>query len=342
MLPIYTIDTLRKHKQPGWVIESVIPDRSSIIMYGPPGCGKTFTALDIALHIAHDKEWQGKQIQRAGAVVYMVAEGLYGIAKRCQAWHKYHNLEITENLFVVPFHTVTLWKDETIQELYKTLEKVCDTSPISLIIVDTLSRAMSGLEENSSKDAIVFLQQMESLKEKFQCSMMFVHHAGKDATRGMRGSSALLASVDTCVMIQNNTNQIKWLTQKQKDGERVELNFNMVKTDDSMIIVPHETSTTVKMSCGNGGRNNNVVLDQLPCNHGQLWTTEQDEWVLKALQRGLTHADIGNRMQRTHGGIVARLRRLIRERKWAIEEAMEKTKLSKDVVEKAIRYNYDS
>lgn len=240
MLPIYTIDTLGKHKQPGWVIDGVIPDKSSIIMYGPPGCGKTFIALDIALHIAHDLAWQRQQVQRPGSVVYMVAEGLYGIGKRCKAWHKYHNLETTSKLFVVPFHTVTLWKDETIQELHKTLKKVCETSPISLIIVDTLSRAMSGLEENSSKDAIVFLQQMENIKETFQCSMMFVHHAGKDTTRGMRGSSALLASVDTCAMIENNANHVKWMTQKQKDGERLHLNFNMVKAGR---LVPRITGT---------------------------------------------------------------------------------------------------
>lgn len=325
MLPVYSIEHLTAHKKPRWIIKDTIPDNSSIIMFGQPGCGKTFIALDIALHVANDMNWQGQTLEKQGAVVYMVAEGLYGIGKRCEAWHTYHNIGITQQFYTVPFHTVTLWKDETIQELKKTLDTIAKTCRISLIIIDTLSRAMSGLEENSSKDAMVFLQQMEHIKDTFQCSMMFVHHGGKDVTRGMRGSSALLAGVDTCVMIGNASNQIKWMTQKQKDGECVHLNFNLLKYNDSMIVVPHETIQ-------HDVKDNQHTY----ANHGKPWTKEQEDWMLKAIQKGLTHIQISARMERTKGGILSRLRHMVRERNWTIEEAVEKTNLTKEQVEDAL------
>jgi hypothetical protein len=45
------------------------------------------------------------------------------------------------------------------------------------------------------------------LKEQLGCTVMPIHHTGKDAEKGMRGSSALDGAVDTAlvVMRQNDS-----------------------------------------------------------------------------------------------------------------------------------------
>lgn len=326
MFQVFTIDSLASCKKPKWIVDGIIPDSSSIIMYGAPGCGKTFTALDIGLHIAHKRAWQGHRIKKHGIVVYMVAEGLYGISTRCNAWHDYHNVDITPLFLIIPFHTVTLWKDEVIEQLKITLNAVTNEVNVSLIIVDTLSRAMCELEENSSKDAMIFMHQMELLKEAFDCSILFVHHAGKDVQRGMRGSSALLASVDTCIMIDKQTNRVSLVTQKQKDGDPVHLSYNLVKHNDSLIV-----------STNNEKIATHRVSNEIDDNRGKQWSSEQEEWMLKAIRKGLSYSEIGDRMKRTSGAIRSRVRHIIIKNDWNVTESMEKTGLTKEQVESLLK-----
>ena len=47
---------------------------------------------------------------------------------------------------------------------------------------------------------------------------MFVHHSGKNSTRGMRGSSYLLGTVDTAIQVDNMNDTILVQIEKQKDG----------------------------------------------------------------------------------------------------------------------------
>ena len=41
------------------------------ILYGPPGAGKSFVALDFALSVASGRAWHGHEV-RQGPVLYVV------------------------------------------------------------------------------------------------------------------------------------------------------------------------------------------------------------------------------------------------------------------------------
>ena len=63
----------------GWL------DRNCLSMlYGPSNAGKTFVALDIAMHIAAGKSWRGLRVN-GGPVLYIAAEGGAGIRNRLAA-----------------------------------------------------------------------------------------------------------------------------------------------------------------------------------------------------------------------------------------------------------------
>ena len=68
---------------------------------------------------------------------------------------------------------------------------------IALIVVDTLSRAMAGANENTSEDMSQFIKNCDILRNISNAHLMIVHHTGKDAAKGARGSSALKAALDT-------------------------------------------------------------------------------------------------------------------------------------------------
>src|SRR6516165_7592302 len=82
--------------EPTWLIDGVLPSHGFCVLYGEPGSGKTFVALSIALSVAADHCWCGKHTL-GGMVLYVAAEGLYGLKLRVEAYQKKHDLR-AENI----------------------------------------------------------------------------------------------------------------------------------------------------------------------------------------------------------------------------------------------------
>jgi hypothetical protein len=67
----------------------------------------------------------------------------------------------------------------------------------ALIVIDTLSRAIAGGNENASEDMGALVRNGDRLREITGAHVLWVHHCGKDAARGARGHSLLRAATDT-------------------------------------------------------------------------------------------------------------------------------------------------
>jgi hypothetical protein len=58
--PLYRIETVEQLKDRArikWLIRKVLPKNAFIVLYGEPGDGKTFAALDIALRFSTGLAW---------------------------------------------------------------------------------------------------------------------------------------------------------------------------------------------------------------------------------------------------------------------------------------------
>jgi hypothetical protein len=92
--------------------------------------------------------------------------------------------------------------------------------PIALVVVDTLARAMPGVDENSAQEVGLVIAACDAVKEQLQCSVAPIHHTGKDQERGMRGSNAIHGAVDTTLRIKAaGDRRIQMINEDQKDGE---------------------------------------------------------------------------------------------------------------------------
>ena len=67
-----------------WLIKGLLPSRGLCIVYGQPGCGKSFLTLHAMLHVAAGKAYAGRRVRQA-RVVYIAAEGQGGFRKRVHA-----------------------------------------------------------------------------------------------------------------------------------------------------------------------------------------------------------------------------------------------------------------
>jgi RecA-family ATPase len=70
-----------------------------------------------------------------------------------------------------------------------------------LIVVDTLSRAMAGGNENSPEDMDALVGHIDLIRQALPSHVSVIHHSGKDAARGARGHSSLRAAADTEIEI---------------------------------------------------------------------------------------------------------------------------------------------
>jgi hypothetical protein len=188
------------------------------VLYGEPGSGKTFVALSIALSVAADHSWCGTPTV-GGEVLYVAAEGLFGLKLRVEAYEKQHNLS-PENIRFLgePFN---LLNPEALKRLLVTLE-AGGIRPV-LIILDTLARLMVGADENSAKEMGQAIDGMDRVRQETGATVLVVHHTRKMG--GIeRGSSALRGAADVMIECSHaKTGGIVRLEcDKMKDAEQFE------------------------------------------------------------------------------------------------------------------------
>ena len=162
----------------------------------------------------------------------MAAEGGGGLGKRASAWLRHHGHPVPDGMTVIE-EAVALNDDADVTGLIKDLhDRARETGlPVSLVVIDTLARCAVGVDENSSTQMGMVIKGADRIKAELGATVLLVHHTGKDASKGMRGSNALLGASDTTVEVSRTGDRGVILTvRKQKDGDENEpIAFEMVK-----------------------------------------------------------------------------------------------------------------
>ena len=199
------------------LIEGLLDRSAMSVWYGKSGTGKTFIVLDAAWHIATGRAWGGMLV-RQGLVIFVAAEGGQSINKRIGALRRHY-----PDAGEVPLHIVPCPVDllrpaaghlDQLIALIKGIEAKTGLSA-ELIVIDTLSRALAGGDENGSVDMGAFVSNLDVLRAATAAHLAIVHHAGKDTFKGARGHSLLRAATDTEIKVAPN----KIEATKQRDVE---------------------------------------------------------------------------------------------------------------------------
>lgn len=208
---------------PTWTREGLIPDASVVMMYGPPGSYKSFLALDIGMTIASGLAGWETPEQPARPVVYVAGEGPRSIARlRRPAWREVKGIEGE-----IPFRLVTtmpLAGDMPQVEAFVASIRAQGIRP-ALVVIDTWARFVMGLNENDAKEAGFAISALEYIKRALHCSVLVIHHSGKDASKpGPRGSEAILGGVDATLEVvpHKATKVVAVHNRRQKDADERE------------------------------------------------------------------------------------------------------------------------
>lgn len=219
---------------PVWLVKGMIEQGSTALLFGDPASGKSLFALAWAACIATGTPWNGRPT-KSGVVIYVAGEGLGGIRRRLKALQVSTNIDITNAPLYVSSTGAELITPGSAAEVSDAVAAIAKEhgAPV-LTIIDTLHRNMGpGDESNSGDIAQLLLNVDTSIRERFGCAVLIVHHAGHGDKTRARGSSSLRAAVDTEFKVTSapgNTTEISCT--KAKDAEAMEpLVFGIQQVD---------------------------------------------------------------------------------------------------------------
>lgn len=206
-------------QDPTWLIPNVLPSTGVGMLYGESGSYKSFLALDMALCLAFGIPGQWGAPPVKNDVLFLAGEGPVATAKkRWPAWMEWQDIEFrNDHRFLikdrVPFFTDTDGWEHVKADLGELKAKP------ALIVIDTLTRLTTGMDENSAKDATLITNFMEQLSRYYECFVLGIHHTGKDQSKGARGSSAFYANMDAVIQTKLKVNGTEFRVRKQKDAD---------------------------------------------------------------------------------------------------------------------------
>ncbi len=288
----YHVTELGNRPRREYVIKGLLDRGAFAELYGDTNSGKTFTALDIAEHIAHNWSWRGRKV-RGGPVCYIAAEGGLGLEERLTAFRQHHDVDQKDvPLYIIPA-SIDLCSADT--DALTLIDEIQRLGRVQLVVIDTLARALAGGDENGPQDMGAFVGNCDRIREATGAAVLAIHHSGKDHSRGGRGHSSLRAAVDTEILVENTDSLVTVTITKQRDypsGDRFAFKLESIEigTDadgdpiTSCVLEPAEAPT--EQYRGSKLTKNQATVLGLLDDFGPGGATVE-EWNAAARQEGL-------------------------------------------------------
>jgi len=234
-----------------WVCKGVLPAEGVAAFYGAPGSAKTFLVLDLLAAIGEAREWFGYRTTSA-PVVYLGLEGEAGLSQRLRAYLSRWPLPDRMRFVVNP------WDVREATDRLQLIRSILDAGMAGgVLAIDTLNRSAPGSDENSSQDMGNVIAGLREVQAALGGLVLAVHHSGKDSSRGLRGHSSLLGTLDAAIEVKRDGEKRSWLLAKSKDGtDGIEHGFALSIVDlgrdedgdqiTSCIVMPREIQVSTK------------------------------------------------------------------------------------------------
>lgn len=213
---LYTASELADIQPADYVIKGLLPSYGVASIFGASMSGKSFLSFDMGASITLGKPWFGHRT-KAKPVAYFGLEGQAGLSKRWAAYRARHGAD-AEAMMHFGVDPINLGSMGSVESVIAGLDRMGFIGGV--VIIDTLACAMPGLQENDTASMGQALTGARQIAEAFSALVILVHHTGKDATRGPRGSSALTANLDALIEVRRDgkSSERSWSAFKVKDG----------------------------------------------------------------------------------------------------------------------------
>lgn len=205
--------------EPDWLVKGLFEAETLSLIFGDPGCGKSFVAFDLAASIATGRPFHGHEVKR-GAVIYICGEGHNGIKRRLIAWEKYNETTLENKPLYISEVPGQFLNPESVGEIVAAIDEAADEAnmPIALIVVDTLNRNMGAGDESNTKDMTMFVAAVDAARGRYKAAAQIVHHTGHGNKDRARGSYSLHGALDHEYRLEKIDQSIVMTNTKMKDS----------------------------------------------------------------------------------------------------------------------------
>jgi hypothetical protein len=211
-----SVADLLQRPPPRWLVRGMVPESGLVMVYGAPGCGKTFLTLDMAASIARGEAWAGRRT-RKGRVVYVGLEGHMSVRVAAHVKARGIGADALAGFQVIERQPLNMREAKDVVALARDI-RAASPEACSLLVVDTLNRAMQGGDENDSSDMGLFIYSANYLANELGCAVCIVHHSGKAESAGARGHSSLHGAADAEISVSAREGVHVFEIAKAKDG----------------------------------------------------------------------------------------------------------------------------
>ena len=193
---VFSYEEFSQFMPQSWAIEPLFTERSLVLFPGRYSSFKTFALLDLSHGIAPARIRSSRSMEKGRSCSQPVRRPTRW---RGSAGAPFATIAILTRTREIPFYLVkavpVLAERDQREEFIGQIELALG-SESSAIFLDTAAKAMRGQDQNSATDVGLLAQAAEMLRDHFDCTVGFTHHAGWQNTGRGKGATTFYDDFD--------------------------------------------------------------------------------------------------------------------------------------------------
>lgn len=222
LLSLADIETALLTERPRrrFIIPDVLP-AGPCLLFGASGSGKTGICVRTAVAIAAGLQWGNKAVTQ-GCVLYVAGEDYHGVQERLVAAARHLGTTPADlPMAIMEPHRAGLVDIDCRNDIQLAAGELKRKYglPVTLVVIDTLAACFGPKSQDDATAASEYMNNVDKIARELGCTVLSIHHTGKNEGSGMRGSQVFFDRADAVIKVSRGGERTSFLhVDKMRNG----------------------------------------------------------------------------------------------------------------------------